>query len=201
MKGFPILRPLEKTLHEVNRRWRGIAKLVRSGPLTLCHGDAKIDNIFFDGKDLDGNICMVDWALAGWNNPMTDFVYFTSRAIDGDNRREWFDELIQFYHSCLAKNGVKNYTLEACQVDAKLYSIIPIIMFLVVIKSQSAAIHGKTGQWAETPTEDDKAAYDKYSKVLNRIVRYCLDVDFEQVLKDHIPVDRWPLCCFCKYMQ
>ena len=53
--------------------------------MTLCHGDMKLDNLFFKP---DHSVVAVDWGVSGWGNPMADLSYFFGRSVETADRRE-----------------------------------------------------------------------------------------------------------------
>ena len=80
-------------------------------PSTLCHGDVRLDNVFFhtDGGD---PVSIIDWQIAGIGPGANDLAYFTSQSLTVDDRREHEDELTRLYHQTLVDNGVVDYPFD-----------------------------------------------------------------------------------------
>lgn len=72
-------------------------------PVTLVHGDFRLDNIFFDTNNA---VSLVDWQLAMRAPSTTDLVYFIGTNLPTTMRREMQVELIERYCEGLARGGV-----------------------------------------------------------------------------------------------
>ena len=85
-------------------------------PRTLCHGDVRLDNIFFGPGD-DSQPILLDWQIAGRGVGTYDLAYFMSQSFDPEVRRasEW--EILARYHNGLVAAGVRGYDFEQCLLD------------------------------------------------------------------------------------
>lgn len=84
----------------------------RSGPMTVVHGDYRLDNLLFEGNK---KVTVVDWQTATWGPPMVDTSYFVACALaDADLRAELEEGLVRRYHQELA---VEDYPWEDCWRD------------------------------------------------------------------------------------
>ena len=110
--GWPIfLERYESTLPSRVLRWceefaPRITQWIGSystWPVTLCHGDYRLDNMFFGA---DGTFGLIDWQMAMRAPSTTDLVYFIGTNLPTDMRREMQDELIQRYVDGLLNGGV-----------------------------------------------------------------------------------------------
>ena len=72
-------------------------------PVTLIHGDFRLDNMFFDDR---GGMTLIDWQLAMRAPSTTDLVYFIGTNLPTDTRRAMTDELIDRYCAGLHSRGV-----------------------------------------------------------------------------------------------
>ena len=86
---------------------------VVAGPLTFCHGDFRLDNMFFGPDDSD-DFAVVDWQVCGVRSGPYDVAYFLSSSVPVDGRREIEAEAVAEYHRVLLSMGVGNFTLEQC---------------------------------------------------------------------------------------
>lgn len=72
-------------------------------PVTLAHGDFRLDNLFFTN---DGSVAVIDWQLAMRAPGQTDFVYFCANNLTVDMRRAHEDDLLARYVAGLHAGGV-----------------------------------------------------------------------------------------------
>jgi aminoglycoside/choline kinase family phosphotransferase len=72
-------------------------------PITLVHGDYRLDNLFFDD---DGAVAVIDWQLAMRAPGQTDVVYFCANNLTVEMRREHDRALIERYVAELHRLGV-----------------------------------------------------------------------------------------------
>jgi len=97
----------ESCMKSLQTHWKSIAYRLREPPFTLCHGDVKMDNVFFSHGNEEGKshreACCVDWGVCGWGNPMGDVGYFFGRCVDVVDRRTWCDDLLNIYRNELVR--------------------------------------------------------------------------------------------------
>jgi len=80
------------------QRLKSIAREFRSEPMTLCHGDIKLDNLMFtDDAENGKDVIALDWGICGWGNPMADICYFLGRSIECTERKRWHEDLMNLY--------------------------------------------------------------------------------------------------------
>lgn len=72
-------------------------------PLTLIHGDFRLDNMFFHP---DGSMTLIDWQLSMRAPSTTDLVYFLGTNLPTDMRRATQDDLIDRYSRAMRASGV-----------------------------------------------------------------------------------------------
>ena len=83
-------------------------------PMTLMHGDFRLDNLFFDGA---GPPLVVDWQGVGRAPGVFDLAYFLSGTLPPDTPREDELALVRRYHDALVAAGVRGYDADACLRD------------------------------------------------------------------------------------
>lgn len=76
-------------------------------PLTLCHGDYRLDNLFFAAQPGDAPVTALDWQICFKGNPGYDLGYFISQSLATDVRRGAQDGLIDRYLADLAAKGIE----------------------------------------------------------------------------------------------
>jgi hypothetical protein len=72
-------------------------------PITMTHGDFRLDNLFFFP---DGSVAVIDWQLSLRAPGQTDLVYFCANNLTVDMRRAHEDALIERYVAGLHRDGV-----------------------------------------------------------------------------------------------
>jgi ecdysteroid kinase len=96
-------------------RWSEIGPVlmqdIENHPLTLCHGDVRLDNIFFH-DDEASTVSVVDWQIASAGNGPLDLGYFMSQSLSVADRRSHEAELTQLYYDTLIANGVTAYSFD-----------------------------------------------------------------------------------------
>jgi hypothetical protein len=84
---------------------------IENHPLTLCHGDVRLDNIFFHDDDAS-TVSLVDWAIASAAAGVNDLGYFMSQSLTVTDRRAYEDELTRLYYDTLLEHGVTGYSFD-----------------------------------------------------------------------------------------
>jgi aminoglycoside/choline kinase family phosphotransferase len=77
-------------------------------PVTLTHGDFRLDNLLFDD---DGTVAVIDWQLCMRAPGQADLVYFCANNLTIEMRREHEDQLIERYVAGLRSNGVPEHAV------------------------------------------------------------------------------------------
>lgn len=95
---------------EVSGRW--LAE--ETGPLTLVHGDYRLDNLMFSEA---GEVVTLDWQTYSDGNGGRDVAYFVACSFPAETRADVEWDLVGHYHSALTAAGVEGYSFEACSAD------------------------------------------------------------------------------------
>ncbi|MCP5028382.1 MAG: phosphotransferase [Actinomycetia bacterium] len=73
-------------------------------PWTLCHGDARLDNLFFDvGPD---SLAVIDWQIIIQGPGVYDLAYFMSQSAPVDLRRDMESDVVTHYRDRLIELGI-----------------------------------------------------------------------------------------------
>ena len=92
-------------------RVAGHMGVLAAGPLTLCHGDYRLDNMFFgEGEEF----AVIDWQVSAIQSCLYDVAYFLATSVASDVRREVEREALGEYHDIVRVLGAKDLTFEAC---------------------------------------------------------------------------------------
>lgn len=87
-----------------------------SQPLTVVHGDYRLDNLLFGGDDVGGGvpIAVVDWQTCAHGQGTSDLAYFIGAGLLADDRRAAERDLVRRYYDGLLAAGVDDYSFESC---------------------------------------------------------------------------------------
>ncbi len=97
-------------------------------PVTVAHGDYRLDNMLF-GTTPDGPpLAVVDWQTATTGPGLTDASYFLGAGLLPDDRGKHERALIEAYHQALVTGGVEGYDWDACWADYRRYSYGGLVM-------------------------------------------------------------------------
>lgn len=86
-------------------------------PLTLCHGDLRLDNVFWGSADGKAPVTLVDWQIAIKARGPYDIGYFMSQSVDPKIRASIEEGLVREYQRALADDGVKDYSFDQAWDD------------------------------------------------------------------------------------
>jgi hypothetical protein len=74
-------------------------------PLTYCHGDYRLDNLFFGGGS-QAPVTVLDWQISFKGNAAYDLAYFISQSLSTEDRRANEKALIDRYLGALKDKGI-----------------------------------------------------------------------------------------------
>lgn len=86
-------------------------------PETLCHGDLRLDNVFWGSPDGSAPLTLVDWQIAVKARGPYDIGYFMSQSVDPAVRKAHERDVVRAYWEALREGGVQGYTWEECWED------------------------------------------------------------------------------------
>lgn len=89
-------------------------------PYTLCHGDLRLDNVFWGSPDNTSGVTLLDWQIAIKARGTYDIGYFMSQSVDPEVRAACEEDLIREYVRALASLGVRDYTFDQAWDDYRL---------------------------------------------------------------------------------
>jgi hypothetical protein len=84
--------------------------------LTIIHGDAHTWNFLFP-RSGDGAALLIDWQIWHVDLGARDLAFFIALHWYPSRRRELERPLIRYYHQCLLKYGVENYSFDELWLD------------------------------------------------------------------------------------
>jgi len=121
----------EKLVRELGAKLPALQNSLAVGPVTLVHGDLRLDNVFYGSYDNSSAVTLIDWQIAAKSVGAYDVGYFLSQSIDPALRKANEEAILRGYHSQLVAGGVKEYSWDRCWDDyrrATLYCLVyPVI--------------------------------------------------------------------------
>ena len=102
----------------IDRHGVAIARHLASPPVTLIHGDFRLDNMFFRESGPPAPMA-VDWQLVARARGVWDVAYFMTTNLRHDEVHAE-PELLSLYHAELVRHGVESYPLDDCVRDYQL---------------------------------------------------------------------------------
>lgn len=88
-----------------------------SGPTTICHGDARMDNFFFPTRPEDPPLTTIDWQISIRAAGTYDIGYFITQSMDTEVRRAHEMDILKMYHALLTAGGVRDYSFDQMLED------------------------------------------------------------------------------------
>ncbi len=85
------------------------------GPLTITHGDFRLDNLLF-GHTPEGKatVAVVDFQGVSLGPGTSDLAYFLGASLLPEARRDNEDELVRIYHHAMTASGAENFSFDDC---------------------------------------------------------------------------------------
>ncbi len=89
-------------------------------PFTLCHGDYRAGNLFFNEDNGASTVVVIDWQRSTRSKAVRDLAYLLATALRGRTAKQQADELVEKYHRNLVERGVSGYPLKNLLSDIPL---------------------------------------------------------------------------------
>ncbi len=97
----------------------------RPDPLTVVHGDYRLDNLLFDGTS---PVVAVDWQTVTRGPALTDVSYFLGTSPTPEVREAHEEVLVREYHDALVQRGVTDYDWDRCWHDYRRFAFAGFLM-------------------------------------------------------------------------
>jgi aminoglycoside phosphotransferase (APT) family kinase protein len=108
------------------------------GPLTVSHGDFRLDNIMFAGGQ-DARVVVVDWQTVRLGPPMLDAGYYLGGCLPKQDRVAHERALLTGYIGALRAAGVDGYGFDQCWQDYRRYSVYGLVMSCLGVQATPTA--------------------------------------------------------------
>ena len=109
--------------------WLDLLRVYVKAPLTLLHGDYRLDNVFFvagQNDEASGQyeaVVAFDWQIPSLGPGAYDLAYLLISTISHDAPGEQVDEMLALYHAGLIGGGVEGYSRRDLERDYQ-YSLL-----------------------------------------------------------------------------
>jgi hypothetical protein len=100
----------------------------RRGPLTVTHGDYRLDNMLFGTAAGGPPLAVVDWQTCTSGPALADASYFIGAGLLPEDRRAHEADLVREYHRGLLAAGVEGFDWDTCWDDYRRYSFGGLVM-------------------------------------------------------------------------
>lgn len=120
-------RDLARIAQKLGDRIEALLTAMASAPVTLAHGDFRVDNLMFRQTPAGPDLTVVDWQVVMQARGPLDLGYLMGGAAPTDLRRTNETALLRRYHDTLLRHGVADYDFDACRLDyrrAVLFSLV-----------------------------------------------------------------------------
>jgi hypothetical protein len=121
-----------------------ISTRLSQSPVTLSHGDFRLDNMFFDDADSENPLVAFDWQALRVGRPSNDLAYFIASSLTVEDRRKHQQHLKSLYFETLLSSGVTDYSQRIFDEDFD-YSLLDIVVFTTMIGA-NLDFSGERGQ-------------------------------------------------------
>ncbi len=143
-----------------------------TAPTTLCHGDLRLDNVFWGSPDGSSPVTLIDWQIASKARGPFDVAYFMSQSVEPSVRAANEHQLVRDYHKTLEANGVRDYSAEQCWDDYRAATMFCLVYPVVAGGSIDLA---------------NERGLELATKMLDRSLSAIMDLKAYEVLADYAP--------------
>jgi hypothetical protein len=137
----------------------GLFQWMATPPLTVVHGDFRMDNFFFGVEKGQEPLIAVDWQGALRGRATQDIGYFMSGSVRIEERRAHERELIGLWHQQLLEGGVTGYSLDDAWEDYR-RGVLYVWIIAVVIAGTLDRTNERGHRWMAEMLKRSVAAID-----------------------------------------
>jgi len=171
---------------------KAVARELFRPPLTLVHGDAHLENIFF-ASHFEGGCHFIDFGLTMIGQPLQDVSFLIGTGIPVEVRRQCELQLVRHYHASLLEFGVTGYSFEQCWRDFQFQLFRSMVSLLTITPSFAKQRKERKGMFAPSPTEGDIKLYNMYLQLNKRLATALTDHKWHERLDEL----SWAACGCC----
>jgi len=138
-------------------------------PITIMHGDYRLDNLFFATPAGGAPFAVIDWQISARARGVFDFAYFIAGTLPVEERRANEDKLLRMYHEILQERGVRGYEFDRCLTDYRRSALILLAYSVIALGSLDMA---------------NERGVDLFTTILDRTRTAVSDLDAGALLPD-----------------
>jgi len=147
-----------------------VAKLLATPPMTLTHGDYRLDNMLFEVGEPPGEFAVIDWQAVAGMRGVADLAYFMTGSLTTEDRRAWGDDLVAFYMARLEDGGVRGYSMAECRRDFALALLQQLSVSVLLMSGADLSVEGRGTELAKAMLQRTNAIFE--------------DTDVDEALKE-----------------
>jgi len=132
--GDRLPAPVREAGERLNDRVVHLLDLLSEPPITMMHGDFRLDNLVFPNGDAAG-VCVLDWQITSRGRGAFDLGYFLCTSLAPADRAAHEEHLIRAYLDALADAGVRGYGIDQCMRDYRLTVMFCMVYTVILIGS------------------------------------------------------------------
>jgi hypothetical protein len=174
------------------RRRHAIVNELFKHPLTLTHGDAHLENIFF-GEQYPGGCAFIDFGLTMFGQALSDVATVIGGGMPVAARREHEQTLVRQYHACLCEFGVKSYPYDECWRDYVFQLFVPTMRLLTMAPAIAKDRRLRRGMFADPSTPASQKLATMYVQLNTRLATALTDHKWDERVAE-LPMSA-PYCC------
>lgn len=138
----------------------------RTGPVTVAHGDYRLDNLLFGTEEGGAPIAVVDWQTVADGPGISDLSYFLGAGLLTEERRAVEADLVRSYAAGLRALGVDDVDDDWVWAEYRRFTFAGLIM---AIAASMLVVQTERGD-------------DMFMAMTSRHGRHALDLEAEQLL-------------------
>ena len=144
-------------------------------PVTIVHGDFRMDNVFFGLTAGQRPVTAIDWQGILVSKGIRDVAYLISQSMRIDDRRAAERGLVDAWHSTLVERGVADYSAERAWHDYQL-GVLAMWAIVVVIAGSLDPTNERGRAWITETIKRSAAAIDDHG-LIARIADFTTGAD------------------------
>ena len=140
----------------IKGRLRYITRQLLRPPLTLCHCDTHLENIFFHDR-YPGGCAFIDFGNMRFQHALSDVAFFLATCLEPEVRLAHERALVERYHATLTAMGIQDYSLDLCWHDYRMQLWLAFVQAVTAAPDLVKQRKARTGMFAP-PSELTKAS-------------------------------------------
>ena len=128
-------------------------------PLTVIHGDFRMDNLFFARDEHQEPLIAIDWQGSLRGRATQDVAYFLSGSIPSDVRKVHERELVEEWRGHLVEGGVTGYSADDAWEDYRRATLYVWVIAVVIAGTLDPA-NERGRRWISVMLARSAAAFD-----------------------------------------